>query len=419
MHGRRGIMLGGCVLGLVALAGATGCVGKSPRRDRGARERVGPEAFATEPAQTPEVTKVEQAAETTPPPASGELPAFGAEPVVVRSAVPATLEKPEPAAPAGLELVEAKVGDINGMPIYVSSFFEPIEDRLTAEAQRLRPADWRREAAKIIAPRLDGMIADELLRAEALAALTTQQRQGLRAFLSNFRRDIITESAGSAQLANRRLEAGGQSLDKALQQKETDTLVALTLFQEVNKRVNVSWRDIRQRYERDLKDYNPPPTASFRLIRVRTDNEEGLTRVTRLLGEGEAFEGVASDEANTFRRDDGGQVRSPFEGDFKQGEFFAAPELNEKARALGEGEVTGPFELGQFTCWLKLEGVEQESISLYDAQLKINQELTLERRRDEQTRYLSRLIERARVSNRDEILLRLLSVAEERYGPKS
>jgi len=50
--------------------------------------------------------------------------------------------------------------------------------------------------------------------------------------------------------------------------------------------------------------------------------------------------------------------------------------------------------------------------------LRINQELTLERRRIEQQVYLSRLMERARVSNRDEMLLRLLTIADERYGPR-
>lgn len=420
-HGRTVLMC------LIALAPAA-CVGPGPRADRGERENLGHEAFAGAPIEAvvmdpaPAGTAAGDPGDPNGPPGRPSSPdggPFGVEPVVVRSAPPATVEKPETAPPEGMAMLEAKVGDINGKPIYISSFFEPIRSRLVAEAERLGPTDWRREAARIIGLRLDGLIADELLRAEALAALTPGQRQGLRAFLTTFRRDLLSENLGSAQLASRRLQSSdGQTLDQALEQKESDTLIRLTLYEEINRRVNVSWRDIQQRYEREYDRYNPPPTASFRLIRVRTDDTAALEEVTRRLNAGEPFEAVAGAPANSFQREDAGLVRAEFQGEFGEGTFFQASTLNETARTLDEGEVAGPFELGDYTAWLKLEGIEQESISLYDAQLAINQELTLERRRDEQQRYLERLIERARVSNRDEILLRLLGVAQERYGPR-
>ena len=60
---------------------------------------------------------------------------------------------------------------------------------------------------------------------------------------------------------------------------------------------------------------------------------------------------------------------------------------------------------------------EQESRTLYEAQLEIFRELTIERRETERAEFLEDLIERARVSSRDEILLRLLYIAENNYGP--
>jgi hypothetical protein len=386
-----------------------GCSGSgSAERDDGRRTRIEPADFSTGQVAATPVTETPAVPVN---PGSSTVPEDG---VVIRSADPDTRPAPEPVAPDGLALIEAKVGDINGKPIYLSSFFEPIEARLEAEAERLRLSAWRREAAQVIAQRLDGLIADELLRAEALSALSPQQRQGLRAFLTNFRDDILTQNLGSAQLASRR----GQSLDQALRDKEIETLVSLTLFQEVNKRVNVSWRDIRQRYERDFEQYNPPPTAVFRLIRVPSANETAVAEISAKLENGESFGVVATDPANTFFVEDGGLARRPFEGEFAEGEFFPAEDLNQKARSLSEGETTGPFALGNFTCWLTLEGIEQESISLYDAQLRINRDLLVERRTEARTEYLNKLIDRARVSNRDEILLSLLRVAEERYGPK-
>jgi hypothetical protein len=386
---------------------------------------VRPEAFAARPGSTPAgpalaPARVAAQDERAPADRAAGSAAFGAEPVVVRGVEPGADASPSPATVGDdLALVEAKVGDINGKPIYISSFFEPIEARLVAEAERLGRDQWLRLARdEIIIPRLDGIIADELLRAEALASLTPAQRQGLRAFVGGFRRDLLTQNLGSEQLARRRLESGtGQTLDEALRAKETDTLIQLSLFQEINRRINVSWRDIQQRYERDADVYNPPPLARFRLIRVPTDRVEAVDGIAARLEAGEAFEAVAADPANTFRATDAGLVEASFRGPFEEGEFFGAAELNQRARALAPGGVDGPFTLGSSTAWLMLEGIERTSISLYEAQLRINQDLTRERRREEQRAYLNRLQERARVSNRDEMLARLMRIAEERYGP--
>ncbi|MCH8509068.1 MAG: hypothetical protein LAT64_09930 [Phycisphaerales bacterium] len=427
------ILAAGGVLGLSGCAGPGG----SGSSGRGGMEPVRPEAFARETggAETAIEPGAGVARETTPgagapggasvavpgrTPMTDPMRAFGAEPVVVRSTAPRAAE-PAPARVdrRSLELIDAKVGDINGRPIYVSSFFAPIEARLMAEAERLDRNAWRRLAVEeIIMPRLDGIIADELLRAEALASLTPQQRQGLRSFLTGFRRDLLSENLGSEQLARRRLETeSGRTLDDALREKEEDTLIRLTLFQQINRRINVSWRDIRQRYERDQNVFNPPPTAIFRMIRVPTQNTEAVERIGGRLA-ADPFGEVAADPGNNFRTEEGGLVEARFEGPFEQGEFFGAAALNERARTLSTGGVVGPFELGSSTYWLHLEEIERQSVSLYDAQLRINQELTLERRRHEQRAYLDRLIERARVSNRDEMLLRLLQIAEERYGPR-
>jgi hypothetical protein len=431
------------VAGLLAGAGCGIVGGRGERASGEGTRRVTPEAFAGVPGGGAGATGGQGEAEvagerndprgatdtgTPPSPRMSDRArdgdparAFGAEPVVVRGVTPVATP-PDSSAPsaAGLELVDAKVGDINGRPIFVSSFFEPIEARLVAEAARLDRNAWRRLAAEeIIVPRLDGLIADELLRAEALAALSPAQRQGLRSFLTSFRRDLVSENLGSEQLARRRLEEGsGRSLDDTLRDKETDTLIRLALAQQINRRINVSWRDIRQRYERDQNIYNPPPTARFRMIRVPTDRAEDVARINERLAAGEAFAEVAKDPANGYERDLGGLYERAFTGDFSRGEFFGAPVLNERARALSPGGASGAFEVGSSTTWLWLEGIERTSTSLYEAQLRISQELTLERRRREQEAYLGRLIERARVSNRDEMLLRLLAIAEERYGPR-
>jgi hypothetical protein len=317
-----------------------------------------------------------------------------------------------------LQLLDAKIGDVNGKPIFTSSFFSPIEDRLIAEAERLSLNEWRASAGRVIAQRLDGIIADELLRAEALAALTPTQRVGLQAFLSNFRNNLLSENLGSSQLAERRiLEQEGLTLDQALRQKEVDTLVQLTLIREINRRVNVSWRDIRQRYDRDIDQFAPPPSAVLRVIRAFKDDEETVTQIQAQLDRGESFIEIAMSELNTYSTETLGVLKRQIEGSFEETPFFGRDELNDATHQLSIGEHAGPVELGSSYYWILYEDQEQQIISLYDAQLAIQRELTFERREQARDQYLARLQERARVSSRDEVLMRLFEIADERYAP--
>jgi hypothetical protein len=405
----------------LAAALAGGCsVKKVTRADSGNKQRIDQGAFVdgsmrTADEQTPRPAPIADSSSTQPPSA----PIEQGDPVTLTASSPILTEPIErPIATGELELLDAKVGDINGHPIYASEFFAPIRDQLIAEADRLSMGQWQRVAARAIATRLDGIIADELLRAEAIASLSQQQRLGLRAFLQGFRSDLLSQNLGSSELANRRvLEEQGITLDEALRKQEIDTLIRLTLFREINRRVNVSWRDIKQRYERDLEKYAPPPTATFRRIRVFSTNADDVASVNEQLDSGVAFEEIAASELNTFKPAEGGIESFEIKSEFGATKFYGIDILNEKAWSLSSGEWTGPFESGPSTYWLKLEGIEQESISLYDAQLAIQREITLERRLEQQDEYLGRLIDRAHFSSRDEILLQLIDIATERFGP--
>ncbi len=318
-----------------------------------------------------------------------------------------------------LELLDAKVGDVNGKPIFTNSFFAPIEPRLIAEAKRLSMTDWRAAAGKIIANRLNGIIADELLRAEALTALTPTQRVGLQAFLSNFRNNLLSENLGSSQLANRRIQqTEGITLDEALEQKELDTLVQLTLIAEVNRRVHVSWRDIKQRYGRDIDQFSPPPTAVFRVIRAFKNDAEKIEQITTQLADGVDFLKIAAGPLNNYNTDADGLHTVFIEDTYEQTKFFGADQLNEQTQKLAVGQWVGPIELGSTMYWIKLMDIKQETISLYDAQLMIQQDLTAERRQEAYEQYLEGLNDRAPVTNRDEVLMRLLEIAEKRYAPQ-
>jgi hypothetical protein len=243
---------------------------------------------------------------------------------------------------------------------------------------------------------------------------------GLQAFLSNFRNNLLSENLGSSQLAERRiLEQEGLTLDEALRQKEVDTLVQLTLIREINRRVNVSWRDIRQRYERDIDQFAPPPSVVLRVIRAFKDETDTVDAITTRLANGESFIEIASSELNNFNTDTRGVLKKQIEGSFEETKFFGRDELNNATYALSLGEHAGPVELGSSLYWISYEDTEQEVISLYDAQLAIQRDLTYERREASRNQYLARLQERARVSSRDQVLMRLFEIAEERYAPNA
>lgn len=350
-----------------------------------------------------------------PPPIPGEQP----PPIVsVKPGPP----PPQPSNAAPVEapvLVESKIGDVNGKPIYASSFLEPLADRLRAEAAQMPPNRWEPFARDQIERRLEEIITDELLRAEALSRLTPDQKQGFRAFLDALNKERISQAGGSRALAGRRLsEKEGISEDEFLRQREKEALIRNTLIREINSRVNISWRDIRQRYQRDWNLYNPPPSATLRLIRIPTASTADVEAVNDALASGTPFEEVALASATNYKPEQGGLDQFPLEGAYEQTRFYGSAILNEKAHALKPGDWTGPFEIGSQTAWLKLEDITTESISIYHAQLAINDELLRERRNEELKRFLDRLERRASFTSLPQMRDRLFEIAQARYAPR-
>jgi len=314
-------------------------------------------------------------------------------------------------------LIESKVGDVNGKPIFATDFLEPMAARLAAEADRMPRQEWIIWANRQIERGLHEIMQDELLRAEALSQLTPEQKQGFRAFLQGLRKDLASGASGSRTLAAKRLaETEGMTEDEFVAAREQQALVRSTLIRDIDNRVNVSWRDIEQRYQREFEVFNPAPTAVFRLIRVSGSDEEAIKKITEALEQGEDFAAVAAESGSNYKPEDGGLEEVSFQGPYDQAEFFGGRILNEKAHTLTPGEWTGPFEIGSFVGFLKLENIHQESISLYDAQLIIYQQILAERRDKELKKYMARLQERASFTELQDMRNRIFLIADQRYG---
>lgn len=315
--------------------------------------------------------------------------------------------------PNDLILVDAKVGDLNGLPVLARTWLEPMGARLRAESMTkgMTRDKWRNFAAQEINARLGGDLRDELFLAEARSTLTTQQKAGLRVFLSRFEKDVIRSNYGSETRANQTLRStAGMGLEEAKRQREKDLLIRTQMQKMIWDRVQVSWRDLQLEYDRNHDKYNPPPQAIFRRIRVRSDDLETVEAFTNAL-ESTPFPVVAEDDRNGTKDP---AVREIHDG-YEHTEFFGLDELQEAAASLSPGEWAGPIDTGIFTYWLYLDRIESESHSLYEVQQELRQQITDIRREEEARRYLLRLFERAGITGLDQLVYRLVVIAEQWY----
>jgi len=322
----------------------------------------------------------------------------------------------EPQVVGSSVFVDSKVGDVNGKPVYAGTFLAPMAERLRAQAAELKRPEWEKFARTEIERELDLFIEDELLRAEALASFTPEQKQGFLGFMDSLSKKMQSESYGSRALAEKRAEeTDGKSFDEALRRRQNDELIKYQLGEQIYRRVNISWRDIEQTYNRYYDTFNPPPTATFRMIQVLTDKTDDIEAVKSRLAAGEAFKNIASGKINIYKAREGGLDTLEMKGVKEQAKIYLNPKLNEAARTLPQGDVAGPIELDGSVAWITLESVDAKTLSLYDAQLRIENVLREGRANEERKKYIDRLRARASMSKVDEMRDRLVEIAADRF----
>lgn len=345
-------------------------------------------------------------------------PALGEVGVLEIAAVPGPPKVRQESAPLSAPvLIDAKVGEINGTPIYASEFFADMAARLRAEAQRMDRSAWLRSLDEQIRVKLAQMVKGVLLVAEARASLTPVQRQGLAHFVRRVAEDIQSANYGSRTLADERLsESQGLTLDEMVRLEEERILIGHGLMT-VRNRVRVSDTDVRREYQRQQSRFNPPPVARVWVIRVPNTDKEGLDEVRTALDAGTPFVDVAQRPVN--RSFAGGLQELTFTGDYKQANLFTSASLNDAARSLLPGAWAGPVQItGDTSAWIYLEEIRRTSIPYYEAQATLREELWWRRYQEEETRYLSQLMRGANEMDVEDIVLRLKQYAIEHFLPR-
>jgi hypothetical protein len=301
---------------------------------------------------------------------------------VVATPGPPTLSKEEPKAVRDSVLVDATVGEVNGRPVTVSGLLEPLGARLRAISQdkSVTRAEWRKTAVWAIGTSIKGMVEDELLRAEAMASFSPEQRQGFLAFIEDMTRKFRSENLGAIEVANKRLQENeGRTIDEWRRDTEIKELVSFQLYKKAYGQVQVSKRDTEVYYENNIDEYRPRAKAHFRRISVKATDTQAVDEVTRRLAAGEPFAAVASGPFNSLAGSEAGLYIIELKGDRATAEFWRSKEINKAAQTMEPGTVVGPLEIEGSPAtkqWLFLETIDQpKGLEWYDAQLPIEREL--------------------------------------------
>ena len=377
----------------------SGLIGPPSKFDR-ARAGIGPEMSRLDPSLGFDTRLGERAvldiAVVTGPPGPGSASAM-------------VVEKPV--------LVEEKVGEINGTPVFASEFFdERFAGRLRADARTKPPANWRKDAYGEIRKKLDTLVQESLLTQEGRSHLTPEQRQGLFFWLNKGEKDLQSRHMGSPQLTEQALNEDGRTMSQWRDDRERTALI-IEAAQRVYRTVQVTPTDMRRAYDKNYGRFNHG-WVELRQILVRADQGEVIAQINEQLGSGVGFAEIASQELNGYRREQGGLMdRRRYEGDFETAVLFERPSLDEAVGSLQPGGWAGPIELDEtgLVVWLYCEGRAHTAIPWYEAQLQIESELLEEGRRTALIRYVKKLEERASFTDLNEMGLRLLEIAEERY----
>lgn len=397
------------------------------------------QAAADTPRTTGGVLDLNAPGRTTSPPAGGQATAptrvettgpIGASEGITDATArpgPPTLGDGDPLPVGDRVLVDAKIGDVNGKPIYASTFFdvgtpsqEPLGARLAAYGRQMAPREWAAKAREEIDLRLNLYIRDELLRAEALSTLAPERKQGLFAYVNQLQQDLRRETGGSREALKRHLEeTEGISADEWTRKREQTLLVEYEIQQKILRGINISWRDIEQAYNGRFYDhYHHPPRYQLYLVTIPASATEDRAQFEQGLAGGRPFSELAGSTLNRYKNDRGGLETREVPGDLSVTSFFPNPDLDAAAKALKIGETTAAVPMGDMVAWVHLAGIDRPT-GLYDAQLDIEQTLRQQRVNEALMRYLNRLRGKANVTSIPEMRARLYEIAIARYAPRA
>ncbi len=344
-------------------------------------------------------------------------------------AAPAPSRPSTPSARPGQRvIVDSLIGQVNGRPIFADEFFEPIEDQILAARAQLSAENFLATMDRIIVSRLNQVIFNELVLAEAETMLTEETRVGLRYWLKDVEEKRLAESLGVRSRAEQELAEEGMTLDKYLEIRRDEAMIYTLVKKKIEPRVIVTWRDLEREYERREREFNPPASVTLAKIVLSKEREqEMIDAVETGLAEGKSLEEIGKSlERDTAYSEDVLEL-----GPNGLKDLPLNPAILEAIADLKVGETSQPVEVELSSMsgtkrvsvyWYHIKSIDQrEARTLYDPQVQRQLFAELKRRRleEEQNRYLDSLLSKGIYDNIEEMTLRLRRVALIRYGRSS
>ncbi len=312
--------------------------------------------------------------------------------------------------------IEGLVGQINGRPLFADKFLEPIAARIVTKAASPDRVEARRELIELVRFAFKDYVDSELVIAEAEAGLSTEQQQGLFAWLASMQEAEVAERGGSLIEAETSLmNERGMSIDEFLQERRDITLAQQLLRKRIEPRAIVSWRDIEREYRRHEAEINPPPSILIGRIRLdTTTNAAKVAQVKQLIAEGKTLPEIA-DVLGIANRGAWNEFKLPPEG--IRG-LPLADAVRDRLMDLPTGKPSAPLELPDSITWVSVLGITETQVkSVFDpdVQLRLREELRGQRSMIERDRWLRSLRTRWVSDNIAEMEARLVQIALARY----
>jgi hypothetical protein len=308
--------------------------------------------------------------------------------------------------------MDAMVGQVNGNAIYASTVFEPINEQLAAMGKRESRPDFSGHARKLIASRLDAIVADALILGEAERDLNEQERKGLEQVMREKREELLRKyGEGSEAIANEQSNAReGKTIDQQLLEERQKLLIQRYYHQKFAIRINVTRRDIERYYVTHMKDYNRNAYRTLRMISTPADQAE---KVEAYFKDGKSFTQVAATPLNRYHSDRAGLLADKVEGN----QYFDAPELNAAMTKLKTGETSPKIVVNDVAWWIHVETYEPAvNTPLLNVQLDIEELLRRQRFQYLSMRYREALYENGSFNPIEQMTDSLLGVAVSRYS---
>lgn len=333
-------------------------------------------------------------------------------------------------APTGdAVIIDQFIGQINGRAMMASEFFaDGFGDRLRAmgkDEKYTKSANaWLNEAARLVHERLADKVRNGLLLDEVYSAMTPEIRQqGLRYAMEQLRGKLVSNNEGSTALADERLRQGtGKTIDEFLSDKRDLLLMNDLIETKVRARVNVSWQQVKNEWERRLLEAGKQKRVQFSVVEVSASKTEAIAAIQAKLEQGTPFAEICDSELNEFKMLDGRRyVQVPVKGELASTRVFSIAELNTPAQKMDPGQTNGPIPVAsrESMCWIHFDQVITPDVKpLYDAQLDIIEDIRNARTADEGAKYFGRLMEKSSLTPLRQMEERLLAIAISRYAPR-